>query len=325
MGGPTLSPLILTALTFLAVTMAVVGIYSILSDMFLRDRSRLNQRVDDEFRKGQRERVKKSPLFKNLGQMAAEAMAGEEKVTIRKSLEEMIEQSGMDLTLTRLLLVSGALGLILGLTTGLITMNILYGVCMGLMTWPLPIIWVHLKRKGRQEKLRQQLPDAFDLMSRVVRAGQTMSQALLAVSDEFAPPVAAEFAYCYEQQNLGLSPEITLRDLARRNGLLELKIFVLALLVQQQTGGNLAELLDKLSAVVRDRFRIRGVIKTLTAEGRMQAVVLLVLPLALFLMMLFFNPDYAQVLLEQPKLIIGTIVCEGVGALWIRKIVNFDF
>ena len=83
-------------------------------------------------------------------------------------------------------------------------------------------------------------------MGRVIRAGQTMSQALQAVADEFPPPIAGEFAYCYEQQNLGLSPETALRDLARRTGLMELKIFVLALLVQQQTGGNLAELLDKL-------------------------------------------------------------------------------
>src|SRR5262249_57164429 len=123
------------------------------------------------------------------------------------------------------------------------------------------------------------LPDAFDLMARVIRAGQTMSQAIQSVADEFDQPLAGEFAYCYEQQNLGLSPEVALRDLARRTGLVEVKIFVLAMLVQQQTGGNLAELLDKLSGVVRERFRVPGKIKALTAEGRMQATVLLVLPL----------------------------------------------
>ena len=84
------------------------------------------------------------------------------------------------------------------------------------------------KGKARLEKLLAQLPDAFDLMARVIRAGQTMSQALLAVADEFPPPIAAEFAYCYEQQNLGLPPEVAMRDLARRTGLLEIKIFVLA-------------------------------------------------------------------------------------------------
>ena len=128
-------------------------------------------------------------------------------------------------------------------------------------------------------------------MARVIRAGQTMSQALLAVADEFPPPIAGEFSYCYEQQNLGLSPETAFRDLARRTGLLEIKIFVLALLVQQQTGGNLAELLDKLSAIIRERYRIRGQIKTLTAEGRMQAMVLLALPPGMFLLMLVMNRD----------------------------------
>ena len=112
----------------------------------------------------------------------------------------------------------------------------------------MPLFYVQFKRKARLEKLRSQLPDAFDLMGRVIRAGQTMSQALLAVADEFAQPIAGEFAYCYEQQNLGLPPETAFRDLSRRTGLIEIKIFVLALLVQQQTGGNLAELLDKLSA-----------------------------------------------------------------------------
>ena len=116
-----------------------------------------------------------------------------------------------------------------------------------------------------------------------------------------------------------------LRELARRTGLLEIKIFVLALLVQQQTGGNLAELLDKLSSVIRERFQIQGQIRTLTAEGRTQAAVLLVLPLVMFGLILFLNPEYASLLLARPELIVGCLVSEAVGALWIRQIVNFDF
>jgi tight adherence protein B len=112
---------------------------------------------------------------------------------------------------------------------------------------------VHLKRKARLEKLLSQLPDAFDLMGRVVRAGQTLSQGFQAVADEFAQPIAGEFSYCYEQQNLGLPPDVALRDLSRRTGQLELKIFVTAVLVQQQTGGSLAEMLDKLAGVIRQR------------------------------------------------------------------------
>jgi tight adherence protein B len=152
-----------------------------------------------------------------------------------------------------------------------------------------------------------------------------MSQALQAVADEFDAPIASEFAYCYEQQNMGLSPEVALRDLARRTGLIEVKIFVLAVLVQQQTGGNLAEMLDKLSTIVRDRFRMQGRIKALTAEGRLQAIVLLALIPALFFMLFIFNRNYAQVLLDRPTLLLATAATEIVGLLWIRKIVHFDF
>ncbi len=243
----------------------------------------------------------------------------------RERFEAMVEQSGLDLTPQRLLLIAGAAGLVVGLLAGLCAgawWSARRGPCLGLTP---PLLYVQIKRKARTEKLLSQLPDAFDLMGRIVRAGQTMSQALQAVADEFAQPIASEFSYCYEQQNLGLSPEVALRDLARRTGLLEIKIFVTAMLVQQQTGGNLAEMLDKLSAIIRQRYRTRGQIKALTAEGRFQAVVLLALPVVMFLIFLVLNPAYESELLKHPSLIAATLVCEGLGGLWIRKIVNFDF
>jgi tight adherence protein B len=312
--------------TFVAAIAVVAGVYSIATDLFLRDRSRVSRRVDDEFRTRQRERAKKSLLFKNLAQVAAEASAEDRaEAGLRQRFEAMVEQSGLDLTPGRLLGIMAGAGLTLGAFGGVVRQSPIVAALGVLVGAVAPLMYVQRKRKARLDKLLSQLPDAFDLMSRVVRAGQTMSQALQAVADEFQPPIAAEFSYCFEQQNLGLPPEVAMRDLARRTGLLETKIFVLALLVQQQTGGNLAELLDKLAAIIRDRFRIRGVMKTLTAEGRMQAVVLLGLPPALFLMMLVLNHDYARVLLDHPNLIVGTLVCEGIGAVWIRSIVNFDF
>jgi tight adherence protein B len=172
--------------------------------------------------------------------------------------------------------------------------------------------------------MMRQLPDAFDLMARVVRAGQTMSQALQAVADEFDQPLAGEVTYCVEQQNLGLPTEVALRDLARRTGLLEIKIFVLALLVQQQSGGNLAETLDKLANVVRERFKMQGKIKALTAEGRMQAIILLILPVALMCFMTAANKAYADSLAKNPWIIGVMLGSEALGAVFIRKIVNFD-
>jgi tight adherence protein B len=169
------------------------------------------------------------------------------------------------------------------------------------------------------------LPDAFELMARVMRAGQTISQSLQAVADEFSAPVSEEFGYCYEQQNLGLSPEAAMRDLSARTGLLEMKIFVLAVMVHRQTGGNLADLLDKLGSIIRSRYQIRGKIKALTMEGRLQAVILLALPPFLFLAILFVNRPYATVLFQYPLLLIATCVSMTFGGIWMNRIINFDF
>ncbi len=236
----------------------------------------------------------------------------------------MIEQSGLHTTLQRLFLFSSLLGLGLGIG-GFLLSGVIAAAGLGLLGFTLPFFYVRMKQKSRLGKMLSQLPDAFDLMARVIRAGQTMSQALLAVADEFDQPIAAEFSYCYEQQNLGLSPELSLRDLARRTGIIELKIFVLAVLVQQQTGGNLAEMLEKLATVVRERFRILGKIRALTAEGRLQAAVLLALPPFMLLIILVLNRSYGQVLLDRPMLLLCVCLSELLGALWIRKIVNFDF
>jgi tight adherence protein B len=322
----TLSPGLLSIMTFGAVVTAIGGAYSILSDLFLRDRSRMLQRVDEEFRNRQRQQVKKSLMLKDLRQILEEGDDFEETAPgLRQRFEAMVEQSGLELTPERLQVIVALAALGVGTLLGLLRQSAVVGILGGLAGAAVPILYVQYKRNARSDKLRSQLPDAFDLMGRVIRAGQTMSQALQAVADEFPLPIAGEFAYCYEQQNLGLPAENAFRDLSRRNGLIEIKIFVMALLVQQQTGGNLAELLDKLAAVIRDRDRIRGQIRALTAEGRLQGAVLLALPPAMFFIMMLLNRQYTSVLLEHPSLIVTTLTSELIGALCIRRIVNFDF
>lgn len=317
---------LVTVVTFMAAALAAVGVYSVIADVYLRDRLRINQRVEEEFALATNPRLKKSVLFKDLGKIASETATRESRlVALRSSLEEMVEQSGLNITLPRLLIMSSVLGVALGAAAGYLSQNVIATTTVTAAGLVGPVAFVQLKRKRRLDKMLSQLPDALDLMARSVRAGQTMSQALQAISDEFQDPIATEFAYCYEQQNLGLSAELAYEDLGRRSGLLEIKIFVLAMMVQRQTGGNLAELLEKLAGVVRDRFRIKGRIKVLTAEGRIQAVVLLAMPPVVFLMMLFINPDYTKVLLEHRNAIAFLAVMMGMGALWIRRIVNFDF
>jgi tight adherence protein B len=321
----TMTPGLLTLFSFLAGVLAVAGIYSLVSDLYFRDRDRVGRRVDEEFRKRQRDKIRKTALFKDLGQAAAFIQSEEGARTLRQRFIAMVEQSGLNVTPERLLVLMFGAGGGSGAIAFLVRWNLLVGGVVALVGGALPFLYVLYKRNSRLEKLLSQLPDAFDLMARVIRAGQTMSQAMLAVADEFDQPVAGEFAYCYEQQNLGLSPEIALRDLARRTGLLEIKIFVLGLVVQQQSGGNLAELLDKLSHVIRERFRMRGKIQALTAENRMQAIVLLILPVALMLIMMLMSSFYAEALFQHAYLILAMLIAEGIGALWIRQIVNFDF
>jgi tight adherence protein B len=321
------NPLFVTTLTFLAVVMAIFGIYSVFADLYLRDRSRVGRRMEEEFRKRQRERVRKSALFKDISKLAAEAAEEEGALSWRERFIAMVEQSGLETTPQKVLSIAAIAGLVVGFLVLVISMNVLVALPAALIGASLPLFYVRIKWRKRLSKLLEQLPEAFDLMGRVIRAGQTMAQALQAVADEFDPPIAVEFAYCYEQQNLGLAPEISLRDLARRTGLLELKIFVLAVLVQQQTGGNLAELLDNLSKVVRERSQMKGKIRALTAEGRLQATVLLGLPPGMLLLLLILNYDYARLLFENPGYywLGGMFVMEFIGALWIRKVVNFDF
>jgi len=321
-----MSPSMLSALAAITAITGVVAISQLVGDFFLRDRSRLNDRVDTEFLKKKTEHAKKTPLFKNLGQVAAQLSDGG-KPTAKQRFLSMIEQSGIDTTPGRVLATAGISAMVAGLIGLVVRGSLIAALVAALVGGLIPIWRIKRIRDARMEKLRSQLSDAFELMARVIRAGQTLSQALLAVGDEFPQPIATEFAYCYEQQNLGLSAEATFRDLTRRTGVIELKIFVLAVLVQQQTGGNLAELLGKLATVVRERYQIRGTIATLTAEGRMQGWVLAALPVVMLGMITLLNPAYAMVHYEPEHRIVlmGTFGFEMLGVLWIRKIVNFDF
>ena len=310
-------------LVFGAVFLAVFAANSLLLDLFQTDdRKRTGERLKREFRHKQRDQAQQ--LVKNFSQIAYEAMeANPDKQGVLDRFRILVEQSGLDISPDRLLAIAGALGLALGAVCWLL-MGTLLGVVGAIIGIGAPLLYVQMTRARRLAKLTSQVPDAFDLMSRVIRAGQTIPQAMMSVADEFDKPIAEEFGFCYEQQNLGLDAEAALRELSRRTGLLEIKIFVLALLVQRQTGGNLAELLDKLATIVRDRFRLRGMINTLTAEGKIQAIVLLALPLFLYLAMLFFNPSYALLLFQHPMLPIVGVSMEVLGWLWIRKIINFD-
>jgi tight adherence protein B len=323
-------------LMFLAASLGVAASYSIWKDLRQRDSSRARRRMESEFSKPEVRPATRANLFKSAGQLDLGEMDAQRSPDLdvplpqavhpdwRTRLQTVLEQSGLSWTLMHLAYLCGGAAL-LGFVVGqLLNGPVLAAICsvgLGLM----PLLYVRHKQKVRHDRFLSQLPSAFDLMARVLRSGHSVPQAFQSVADSFEPPIAGEFAYCQEQQNLGLLPEVTYRELARRTGVLEVKIFVMAMMIQRQTGGNLSDVLERLAALVRERVRLRNHVRTLTAEGRLQALVLLVLPPIMFFVMRFINRPYADVLLEHTGLLAIMMASMGLGALWIRKIIQFDF
>ncbi len=327
---------LLLVLMFLAASAGIAAGYSIWRDLFQRGSSRARRRMVSEFTKPEVKPATRSSLFKSVSQFDLSEIAPErlsvpdaplpevERIDWRSRLETMLTQSGLPLTRARLVYLSGSSALF-----GLVLGQLIYGpisasVC-ALALGLAPLLYVRHRQKMRHDRLLTQLSSAFDLMARVLRSGHSVPQAFQAVADTFQPPISGEFARCQEQQNLGLLPEVTYRDLARRTGVLEIKIFVMAMMIQRQTGGNLSEVLERLAQLVRERVRLRNHVRTLTAEGRMQAVVLLLLPPIMFFVMRFINRPYADVLLDHPGLLAAMMASMAAGALWIRRIIQFDF
>jgi tight adherence protein B len=177
----------------------------------------------------------------------------------------------------------------------------------------------------RLKKFASQLPDALELVARALRAGHSLGAGMHVVAEEMPSPIAEEFGRVYEEQNLGIPIEDALRTMCERVPNLDLRFFVTSVAIQRQTGGDLAEILDKIGYVIRERYRILGQVKALTAEGRLSGIVLIALPFGLFLMMLHIKPDYISLLWTDPlgiKMAVGALVLQILGAIVIKKIVN---
>ncbi len=237
----------------------------------------------------------------------------------------LFEQADTNLTRGKLLIISGVTAL-LGICIGVVArihpaLLPLVGIGLGF----LPLVWVLWRRKRRLRAFAAQLPDALEMISRTLRAGQSLGFGFNMVSTEMPQPIGKEFGRVFEEQNLGIQIDETLRAMTERIPNLDLKFFVTALVLQRQTGGDLAEILDKIGALIRDRFRIWGQVQALTGEGRLSGVVLLALPFVLFLAVYQLNPNYIKVLFTDPlgtKMLAAGAFFQVVGALVIRKIVN---
>lgn len=194
-----------------------------------------------------------------------------------------------------------------------------------LLFFTLPWLWLFHKRSSRLKAFAGQLSDAMELVARALRAGHSLAAGMHVVAEEMPAPVSKEFGRVYEEQNLGIPLEEALKGMCDRVPNLDLRFFVTSVAIQRQTGGDLAEILDRIGHVIRERFKILGQVKALTAEGRLSGIVLIALPIGLFLMMLWMKPDYIELLWKDPmgvKMSVGAIVLMLLGSYAIKKIVD---
>jgi len=251
-----------------------------------------------------------------------------EKYRLGPRMQLLLEQAGLRWTPARLVhlsIVAFAAGFVFGWVVLPIPMAL--DLLVGLAIAPAPFLYVFRLRKSRLRKFEAIFPETLEFISRSMRAGHAFSVSLEMIYREFAEPVSGEFRRTFEEHNLGLPIEVALQGLAKRVPSLDVHFFVSAVLLQKRTGGNLAEILDKLAYVIRERFKLRGRIRAVSAHGRMTATSLSCIPIAVAILMFYTNPDYVKFFFtdEIGNMMMGAAVfLQIVGYLVMRKIVNIE-
>lgn len=241
------------------------------------------------------------------------------------SLDRWIEQAGLETPASRLLgtsLAAGALTLLGALALGAPVRAALAGT---VLVAALPLLWLAWRRARRLATLRAQLPDAVDLMARSLRAGHALPAALQMVGEESPEPLAEEFRITHDELNFGLGLDEALRNLATRVPGDDMRFLVIAVLLQRETGGNLAQLLSNIAQLVRARMRLLGKVRVLAAEGKFSAWILALMPLVVGAMLAAINPGFMALLWRDPigvTLIQACLVLYTVGVLWITRVVR---
>ena len=242
-------------------------------------------------------------------------------------LNALIEQSGVKTTPGAIIISSVICAVVVGVLTHLFVRIPLALIATVPLAASFPVLFLIQRRSSRLRAFEEQFTDALDLVSRAIRAGHSFQAAIGMAADELKEPVGPEFKKVFDQQNFGLPLKDALNALAERVPLVDVKFFVTAVAIQRDTGGNLAEILDNLSHVVRERFKILRQVRVHTAHGRITGFVLLGLPAFLAVALTMINREHMRPLFEEPvgrSLILATIVMQLVGFVWIRKVIKIE-
>jgi tight adherence protein B len=318
------SDLLVYALPIAGSMLLFFGIYQV----FIETRTSSRKKVQDRLRGRVPDREKQTMqlLRRGAGGQAksfAESIIGKFKVVPK--FQTLLDQADVEWSASQTLMNLAALSILV--TFGMIVLKVhtLMAFACGAAVVLFPLIALNFKRKTRMAKLTNQLPDVFEMMSQALRAGHSLAGSIQTVYEQMPPPVATEFAQVYHEQNLGVKIEDALQAMASRVDSLDVRFFVTAVMIQRQTGGDLAEVLENISGVIRGRIELNGLVRGLTAEGRLSGWVLFALPFVVFFGAMWMNPDYASTLLEDPRGQIMLMIAGGMqlmGIAMIRWIVN---
>ncbi len=315
-------------LPILGAVLLAWGIFQVVMDLRTAKQRKVVDRLSENAASaGRRDKQVKESLLRK---RAADTQSGfldsvMSRMQIVKRLQSALDQADVDWSASRMLvnLTAGDVGIVTLLIFFQVGAVSIVGIAVG--TFCLPLLWLMRRRKKRIKALVEQLPDAFDLMGQALRAGHALAGAIQLISQQMPNPIAKEFSRVFHEQNLGLKVEDALLNMARRVDQMDVRFFVTAVLIQRQTGGDLAEVLDKIGKVIRDRVQLLGTVQALTAEGRLSGWVLLALPVVVFFACLVVNREYAMTLIETSS---GRIMLAVAGAMdlmgmaMIKKIVN---
>ncbi len=250
-----------------------------------------------------------------------------QKLNLSKQLKKTLQQADMEMKVGELILLMIVLA-VLGVVMTLYLQNIIIKIAVPVVLGIIPLLHVIVKRNQRLNAFKREFPDAIDMMTSAIKSGHTFNKAMQLVAAEAPDPVGMEFRRTFEEYNLGLQLREVLINLTKRIDSADLKLFVTAILLQKETGGNLTEILEKISHTIRERFKLLGQIQTFTAQARMSGWILGLLPVIFVVIVTALHPDYLDPLFNDKLghlLIVVAIFLQLVGFLIIRKIMNIKF
>ena len=240
-------------------------------------------------------------------------------------IERLLIQANSQMPLGVFVLLSGLSACVGAIVAAMFNLNLLAMLGSALAGLFLPFLGMRFKRQSRFKEFQRQLPDALDLMARALRAGHAFSVGMKMVGDELPEPIGPEMSRAVEEISFGIDIPEALKNLSTRIECVDLKFFITALIVQRETGGNLAELIESISRLIRLRFELFGRIKALSAEGKMSALVLIVLPFLLLFGLTWINPDYMDPLYSHPTgqaMLAGALIWMGIGAFIMKQMIE---